>query len=390
MTRTSTCAVPPVPLARPRARLVASSATAGACLVAALTISFTTLSVGLNAPVHAAGYVHRAIVRVNDQPITQLQVNARMKLMMLGNREVVTRMRSALRSKSIGKRFRAYAIARKPRSQADVERLKKQFVAGIRRRIERQVLPTMRKRALDELINERLQIQAARRRNIVIGKTELDRVLTTVAKRNKMTLPQFAKHLRKLGTHISTMRSRMKASLAWSKLIRGRFSRLVDVSQRDIDDLIATENSGASTGAAQIKLQRITLKIPGQVSPQRLTARMAEGERLRQRFRDCKTMPALAKRIANASYENLGTRGANTLSEPSRSIVLSTADQQMTPPVLSGRGVELYAVCGRSKLKGTPKMREAARRKVRQKRFALHARRHLQNLRQAAYIQYLR
>ena len=48
-------------------------------------------------------------------------------------------------------------------------------------------MPTARKQALDELIDERLKLQEAKRLSIVAADDEVERVITGMAERNKMT-----------------------------------------------------------------------------------------------------------------------------------------------------------------------------------------------------------
>ena len=95
---------------------------------------------------------------------------------------------------------------------AHVKQLQGEFVESLQHqasRARRRALPTARKQALDELIDERLKLQEAKRLNVVAADDDVDRVISGMAERNKMTAQQFAEHMAKMGANISTMRERI-------------------------------------------------------------------------------------------------------------------------------------------------------------------------------------
>ena len=81
------------------------------------------------------------------------------------------------------------------------------------------LLPKFRKEAQEELIEERLKLQEAKRIGIEVTDDEVKRVMKGIAERNKMTEEQFAQHLKGLGVDIATMRERIQAQVG---LARGR------------------------------------------------------------------------------------------------------------------------------------------------------------------------
>ena len=118
-----------------------------------------------------------------------------------------------------------------------------------------------------------------------------------------------------------------------------------------------------------------------------LARRYAEAEAIRQRFAGCKTTAAATKGQANARFEDLGFRRASTLSEPTRSLLLSANEGEMIPPTLTGTGAELYAVCGRRAPKIDESKRQAAENELQLKEFERLAVRHLADLRKDALIE---
>ena len=67
------------------------------------------------------------------------------------------------------------------------------------------ILPQLRKDAKEELIDERLKLQEAKKLGIEVTDDDVKRMLQGLAESNKMTYDQFAQHLKGMGVDISTM-----------------------------------------------------------------------------------------------------------------------------------------------------------------------------------------
>ncbi len=328
------------------------------------------------------------IALVNDEPISAYDVEQRINLILLSSPQVGKRLKAVLKDPNTAKRFRAFALKRRPTSQEEVRKLQKVFVGQIRAGIVRRLRKSVRKRALEELIDERLKLQEAKKLAIAIDDAQIDRILTGLAKRNKMSLKQFSAMLKRTGVNIATMRQRLKANLAWQQIIRRRYGRQVFVGARQVERFISTSARAKGAKRTELHLHKITLPLPGKIDQTVMAARFDEADRLRRRFRSCKTTRELAKRVKGARFENLGKRIAESFPEPQRTLLLSATVGQMAPPSLTGKGIELYAICARRTVAGDEKMRQAARQRLQNQELAIFAKRHLKDLRQDAFIEY--
>ena len=117
------------------------------------------------------------------------------------------------------------------------EERKKQYVLGLQRRAiegaRAGALPGMRKGAIEELIEERLKMQEAKKLNIVVSDDDVNRALKGVADRNKMSESQFAEHLKGMGGDVAIMKSRFQAAIAWREVVRRKYGHTISVSGRD-------------------------------------------------------------------------------------------------------------------------------------------------------------
>jgi peptidyl-prolyl cis-trans isomerase SurA len=333
------------------------------------------------------------VALVNDEPITGYEIEERISLSLLGTPEIQERLHSKLKSATVNEQFKAFAVKRlqanPPKSEAEqqarVKELQAQFVESIKKEVTAEFRPTARKNALDELIEERLKLQEAKRLNVVAGNEDVDRIIKGMAERNKMTPEQFAEHVGKMGANISAMRERIKASLSWSDVIRRRFGHQIAVATRDIDRFVATAEGQDDV---ELRVHRILLAVPANIDQKRIAQRLSEAERLRAKFEGCKSSDALAKSFAGARFDDLGDRRPASIPEPTRSLLLGARDDEMLPPTIGEGGVELWAVCGRKVVKAEEQKRQTAENELRQKEFEILSKKHLKDLRQDAHIEY--
>ena len=341
------------------------------------------------------------VALVNDEPITAYELHQRAQFMTLTsdfgerakanmkaiaeNPKTSERMQEILKetiAANPGKSREQVIAAFEERKKAFVVSLQQQAVASAKS----SMLPGLKKKALDELIEERLKLQEAKKTSVTITDDEVEKSFKGVAERNKMTADQFVAHIKAQGADASVMKARFKASFAWREVIRRRFGHQINVSSRDVDRIAAAATS-TDGDVVELQLHKIALGTTGKSDQTILAQSYTEAETLRQKFTGCKNTAALVKGNPNARFEDLGFRKASTLAEPTKSILLSASNGEMVPAILTGTGAELYAVCGRRTAKVDDQKRQAAENELQMKEFERLAQRHLADLRKDALIE---
>lgn len=341
------------------------------------------------------------LVLVNDDPITAYEVEQRTRLMSLQtniNERAQDNFKRMIQAESTQQRLRALlqetvqAHPGKSRDQllAIFEERKKQFAQDLQRQAvdsaRSGVLPGLKKGALQELIEERLKLQEAKRLSISVEDGQVDDIVKGLAERNKMTPDQFAQHLKGMGADISSMKSRFRASLAWSQVVRRKFSSQISIDQRELERMVTSAEGGEDD--VTLQLQRIVLATPSKLDQKSMAQRFEMADSLRRQFKGCASMSTLAGKTADVKFENMGNRKASTISEPTRTLLLNAKDNEMVPPSLAASGIELYAVCGRTVVKADDTKRDQVAQELQQKEFEVQARRHLRDLKTDAHIEY--
>ena len=103
----------------------------------------------------------------------------------------------------------------------------------------------LRKRALEKLIDERLQLQAARAAGIAPGEEEIRAGVDEFAARADLSGEEFLAMLAGKGVAAESFMDFVRAGLSWRSLIRAKFGPRVQITEADLDRAIALEGSRA-------------------------------------------------------------------------------------------------------------------------------------------------
>jgi peptidyl-prolyl cis-trans isomerase SurA len=349
----------------------------------------------------AKGGGQSIVALVNDEPVTAYEVEQRARFLSLSANigdKVKENFKRLAEQESTNQQLRSLMQgvieANKGKSPDQLKALfdekKKQFSMQLERQaIESArsgLVPQMRKGAQEELIEERLKLQEAKKNGIEVGDEDVRRVFKGLAENNKMTEEQFVQHLKGLGVDATTLKERFRAMIGWREVVRRRFSALVSVTQRDIDRAVSASGAEAGDDGLELHVQKITL--PTASDQAGMAKRFAEAEALRRKFGGCKSMVGLAKEAPGLKFEDMKFIKPSSISEPTRSLLLSAKEGDMLPPSATPRAIDLMAVCARRTVKGDEKQREKVQEDLRAKEFEMLAKRHLRDIRQDAHIEF--
>jgi peptidyl-prolyl cis-trans isomerase SurA len=341
-------------------------------------------------------------ILVNDEPITAYEIEQRASFIALSSggggadfkAKAEARWKSIIQDPKTNERFKQLLQKNNVQTQEEaralqtkyVKELQGNMVAQLKREARNGAVAGSREKAQQELIEEKLKLQEAKRLNALTDEAEVTRILTGIAERNKMTVDQFGVHMKGMGVDINTMKSRFRAEISWREVIRKRFGHLVAITERDVDQFVASTPVGQND-VLELQVQRITLPLPSALDQGVIAQRIAEADALHRQFNGCASMPGLAA-SAGAKYEDLGARKPSSIPEPTRSLLLNATEGDLLPASVSQSGVELWALCGRKAQNGeSMSLRENAQAELRQKEFEVLAQKHLKDLRQDASIE---
>jgi peptidyl-prolyl cis-trans isomerase SurA len=212
---------------------------------------------GLTAPSAgvSAQSVQRIAAIVNDELITAYDLESRMKLVMFSTRLSDT--------------------------------------GETRRRIRPQVLRT--------LIDERLQLQEARRRNISVSKRDITRARAAIEKQNKLPKNGLDTMLERNGIPLDSMEAQLRAGIAWSKLLGRRLRPRITIGEDEIDETL--ERILTRQGQTEYRLSEILLAVDG---PEQEENVRRTAQRISEQIKGGASFGAIARQFSQSPTAAVG------------------------------------------------------------------------------------
>jgi peptidyl-prolyl cis-trans isomerase SurA len=247
-----------------------------------------------------------------------------------------------------------------------------------------------RKQAIDQLIDEQLKTQEAKRRNVTISDSAVDRAYGNIARNAKLTPARLTTALKQQGINPATLKNRIRADLAWGRIVRADARSQINVTEQDVlDALGAGSNKDVSTAAeiAEFKIQEIIFVIPAKSSKGYIDQRRREAEGFRSRFKGCDSAGELAKGLRDVVVRPTVRRNEQQLQGPSEAII-ETPVGKTTRPQKINEGYQLLAVCDKSTIRGTSEESAKVRNQLLNEQGQRFAERKLRDLRANAIIEY--
>lgn len=177
------------------------------------------IGTALNHPAVAQQLVGRIVASVNDDAITDFDIDARSRLLL--------------------------ASSNSNKSTAELNRVKRA--------------------ALNELIDERLKLQEAKRLGIEATENEIKAAISTIEKNNKKQPGGIFQELTQLGVPIDTFVQRIKATVVWRKVLRRRVVPEVKIASAEVKD--AVQKIEASEDKTLVRIAEIFLPFDNDDRP---------------------------------------------------------------------------------------------------------------------------
>tara|TARA_R110002126_G_scaffold113183_3_gene251597 strand:+ start:4294 stop:5538 length:1245 start_codon:yes stop_codon:yes gene_type:complete len=126
--------------------------------------------------------------------------------------------------------------------------------------IDAATLEQIQGQAIRGLVDEYLQLQAAREYEIEVTEAEVDQSIQDLADRNNTTIDSIIGDLERSGVEIETLRHQLQAEIAWQVLVNGRYGSRIRISDQQIE--LALERLAASASQPQYRIFELFFEIP--------------------------------------------------------------------------------------------------------------------------------
>jgi peptidyl-prolyl cis-trans isomerase SurA len=254
--------------------------------------------------------------------------------------------------------------------------------------------------ATEQLIDERLMVQEAKRRGVSITDGEIDQEIAKRARSAKLSSTQFQQAMRQAGFDPATFRDFIRANVMWQQIVRARFRAEGQVTDQDVTAALTerpaadptadttAEEDAAPTVVYEYRLQPIIFVVPAGAAPAVETQRRNEAAAFRRDFAGC---DAALQQIGGTPgvVVKPAIRREESQMNPALKQALAGLDiGGITEPERVGEGIQLLGVCAKQEIAGQTTATVEVREELSNERGQLLARRYLRDLRSDAVIEY--
>ncbi len=158
----------------------------------------------------------------------------------------------------------------------------------------------LRLQVLRNIMDETLQIQEAKAHDVEIAPTEVQQSYERVAARFKRTPAEMTAYLRAQGSSERSIKRQIQGELAWSRLLRRRIEPSVNVSEAEVEAIIARLE--AAKGTKEFHIAEIYLSA----TPENAAEVTENAKKIIEQIRQGGSFAAYARQFSEASTANVG------------------------------------------------------------------------------------
>jgi len=183
-------------------------------------------------------------------------------------------------------------------------------VQNLKLRLEKQLQPgtaapsaqVLTQQALDQLINEKAQLQQARDNGIRIDDTEVDQTELNIARQNQVSKEELYKRVALEGLSVSAFREQLRSQLMISRLREREVDNRARISDTEVEQYIQGQQAGTPMASNQIdvNLGMILIAVPENSSDQELAELKIKAQQIAQRAKSGESFAALAQAFSQA------------------------------------------------------------------------------------------
>jgi peptidyl-prolyl cis-trans isomerase SurA len=249
-----------------------------------------------------------------------------------------------------------------------------------------------RQEVINDLIDEKVKIKEAKKFGVDPSSSDIDQSYAQMAGRMRVSPDQLTKSLESQGMRPDTLRSRIRADMVWTALVRGRFKERLQVGEKDVEQKLKAEGGDETqqADAFEYRMQPVVLIVPKGAPQAAFESRQKEAETLRSRVLSCEEANSYFKSTPNTAIREVIVKTSADIPAVLRKVLDDTPIGHLTPPEVTKQGVEMVALCGRKPTTiDTPKRKEI-RDQMFAKKYETTSKAYLEEIRKAAMIEYRR
>ena len=164
-----------------------------------------------------------------------------------------------------------------------------------------EMLKTVEQQVKRSLIDEIIQLQAAKLQKVFVADADVEEALKTIAKDNQMTVEQMAAMFKEKRVNIKTLKDRLKAQISWARTIREAFGGVVQISEAEVQNKL--QQLKDNENKEQVELMEIFLSVE---NPSKQGAVAQEAAKIHQQLHKGAHFHVMAQQFSESTTSSVG------------------------------------------------------------------------------------
>lgn len=204
------------------------------------------------------------------------------------------------------------------------------------------------RRMLEQLINERAQLQVARDTGIRVDDNMIDQAASNVAQQNQMSTDALRRRLEAEGLAWSQFRNDLRDQITLTRLREREVESRTRLGDSEVDQYIRDQQAAVNAESSEINIAHILIAVPENATDAQVATLRARAQAVLERAKKGDDFAALAKEFSNSPDKTSGGQlGMRTMDRYPALFTEATREVPaggITGPVRSGAGFHVLKV----------------------------------------------
>ena len=205
-------------------------------------------------------------------------------------------------------------------------------------------------KALEELVEQTIKMQEARRRNTLAGKREVDESFARFASSNRMSASQLDQILSRSGVTSEHFKEFIRGQMSWQRTVAQKF-RSEATSQKSTQDALfeIRQSGGAKPETTEYLIEQTIFVVPASHANDKgyIAQRSRDAQAFREQFIRCDETVKQAAGMRDVTVRKLPRVLEPQLPEEWSAELIALSQGGVTGVKKTDRGIEFLAICSK-------------------------------------------
>jgi peptidyl-prolyl cis-trans isomerase SurA len=245
--------------------------------------------------------------------------------------------------------------------------------------------PATHDAALESMIDDQLKLQETSQFKVKASDSQIGEQIAKDAGKMKIAPQALLEELQSSGILESNFKEYFAAEFQFLLLVEA-YNKGVDASETEVRAELAKDGGKAAAGT-EYKIRQIIFAVfSSTATPNDVEQKMKAAEQLRTRFTDCASGIPLAEGMDDVAIKDQLTRNSLQLSDSVKDLLDKTPVGHLTPPERTTDGIEMIAVCAKGASEDDTALRDAISQRLLAAEMEADAAKRLKELRSEAVV----